>query len=328
MLNNLNIKMDSQKIIPPNWELTSQVVNWNSGLICVLKIQNNKSELIIYPLFQIFPIDDLKLYTYIPDKWLIQSELKDFQNWKVFSSDKFKSGIILKFNDFSYFANCVVVDNNHGFVNFSLNFPKKPKLDIFINNVRFVKIYTKLILYINSTKIKYEIIIDESEFQKVYNNIIKKYNSNCIIDINDLMVDNKLFVKDDIMKNKIEYLKNIQTELGSWYYQKINCVEKDLNNLNIHQIYTGVTINYSDENVKKIRSDFNYENDFQIFRNKNKIYFIKKWISESAAKQYLLDFKGEKVFNNLSEYLKYSKPAILHLYTFYFSIIPESSFKI
>ena len=305
-------------------KIDSQLINIYTGYVYCIKVDGK----ILFVLFDLLPLKNIKFYINFPSEWLESMNIKLDTSWldqwtkheDCLINNNHISNIILFFDKYKFLITRDLYpskENGNYKAPFVLNF-KTDYLREFENDYLFVSFFKNALIYLKKNKVNYEIKISEIDFKYLYRNILTILKKENFIDSNMLLKESILFVKDEEMKKKVEYYRNLNLQTCSKIFYREEPSEEEINNL---KLVTRRDINLKQINYNLINNYLNTEDEIQIFRSKSDVYTARKFnnlISLNNFKNvddknlYLLkDFLNK----NVNEGIVFSEPSTYFLTT-------------
>lgn len=284
--------------LPPDLrnKCNAQVINPKTGFVQAFFLETR----IVFPFSNIFPVEGVQFYITIPEEWFeimtkqtFPSEWLNF--WRsvrgcYFFSKKTTTNIVLSYDKYDFAMSIVEIEIDLPTFKtpFSINFfTKKGVLKEFEEDLLFVSFLKTSLSYLQNNNISYLIIISEGEFLNVYQHILAKLKEKKYAYCKDILrkkdTNLVLFVKDEEMKNRIEYYQRLKLPINKTIFYREEVLEEEINKYEIGKGFTEV----KDKNILKTYINTSGDN-VQFFNpHGNEIYTVKKFINSEQMKQWL-----------------------------------------
>lgn len=336
-------------LFPDSVTIIDQIVNFSIPTVIIFKLSVDKVLFYTYPLTRIYPLRAYKFSSKLPKDWMAlikktnevvsKDILKDWDRIEKSSPQ----GVILWYENDKYYLPFTTFDVKEfpqSNITLSLNFISNSDFREFeFDRLVAVKMI-QIIIFLNKCKTVWRCEVNAEKFKEIYDNIVS------FTDTNILSNDNVMYVLDEDMKKRMEYLKNVDS-VTSIQNSRI-MLEKQINE---SQIYTSRKLSEIEPSL--IKTHLLVEKDHQYVTIDCNVYILKKHASELSAREWLSDTRLQalnkivysrndmkaypntkyqffiSIYENLSDYLKeliedvdgYKVSIIKHQKSFYV-IIP------
>lgn len=283
--------------LPPDirTEFSAQAVNTKTGLIYACLIDN----MIVFPLFDLFPVEGVQFYTSLPEKWIkkISSQTipKDtwLNKWKKVEGCYFDEGessnLILFYENFStiYSFSLPINSSKCSFsaytTPFSLNFSTEGELKEFEQDVLFVTYLTRCLSFLQKNQYNFKIEVAYGEFENLYNFILKQLKEKKYAYSFDILKNNILFVKDEEMKQRVEFFLKLALPTNQTVFYREEPLEEEINGYHIEK---KKTIDLQTKR-KVIKTYINTTDFIQFLKYGEQIFIVKKFDTLNNLKEWI-----------------------------------------
>lgn len=311
-------------------KVRKQVVNFEKGAVIALECVTASGKIYyVYPLIHIFPQPNLRFISYLPNDWfaaVVQSnfhisldELRlEHTSIKGVMTLGIFQGLIL--SEQFYMPYGEVRDLETSPHKISLNFSSDADeiLKCFERDRIYVTLLLMTMLVLRKRPIKISLEIDAQKALETYETVLSKYENNTPVVPEDFLIDNTMFVSNEEMKLRIEYLQTIESiERFLPQFQKEFPTESEINKLKI-------TINKHALDLNKPQSVQPYasiDKETQLVYIDGQMLFVRKHKTLTEATDHLTTLKYPLPYPQVTTLKSDSYPCVLYCSGEYFSCI-------
>jgi hypothetical protein len=270
-------------LLPESVTVVNQIVNFEIPAILILHLSTTTGFFYVYPLTRLYPSKKYKFSDNLPDDFFSTIKSVNEQlsadvltGWDRIESSVIRNipqGLVLCYKEYKFYLP-FVYDSKfpQSFCKLSLNFRHKSDLIEFESDKLVSIKLMQLISYLNRNKISWTCEVDVEKFETFY----KQFVSSLIFD-KDIRV---IYVKDDEMKKKLEYLK--KNDYKGSVDNKILLSEKQINEFSVYR-----TRELEKDTRSKINTFLIIDKEHQCLTIDSNVYIVKKHKTEEDAKLWL-----------------------------------------
>jgi hypothetical protein len=282
-------------MFPSSVHVISQVINFSQPAIISLELEKDGKEFFVYPLIKIQPLKNkCKFFSDVPDLWfnkrnteLAEDFLKDWDLVEVSITENLPQGVVLYYGLYSYYLPHINFSTDSLPISkkkLSLNFVQNSKLREFESDKAVMFLLIRSIVFFGRNKTEWSIVVSPEEFTNLYQNLLKKLLDNETINFfkDILNVNNVLYVHDDEMKRRLNYIKSMDSSSLDGLFKGVQ-FEEQMNKLSM----------YTSRKLKDVLQPLSIETylmadkEHQCVCIEGNVYIVKKHRTELEARQWL-----------------------------------------